>query len=373
MAPKPKLMALESLRGFAALAVVLHHFDYGSILTENSFTRHSYLMVDFFFVLSGYVIALNYANRLSSAGDVRRFQTRRFWRLYPLHLFTLLLFIGIECMKFVFEKNTSIVANTAAFSTNDGYALLANLLLLQGVTLRETTFNAPSWSISVEFWTYLLFALVVVRFGFRTVWCVAIIITAGFALIVLEKGHLETEPIVAIIRCIYAFFLGAWASNCSVRLSQSINTSITATALILIVVGVSVFGGSRVEILFPVIFAGTIVAIANLNEHERLRRSLEWKGFVWLGTISYSVYLTHAIVGWVVTQILRFGLKMPTKVHADGTITLALENGIGTSITVLAVILVLAFSALTYRFIETPFRNGWPFGRLLSSTAKNKT
>ncbi|MCL8000042.1 acyltransferase [Brucella sp. 21LCYQ03] len=372
MATKPKLLALESLRGFAALAVTLHHFHYGSILTENSFIRHSYLMVDFFFVLSGYVIALNYADRLSSASDIGRFQKRRFWRLYPLHFFTLLIFLGIECLKYIFEQRTSIVANTAAFSTNDGDALLANLFLLQGVILNKTTFNAPSWSISVEFWTYLLFALLVARFRFTATLCLLIVLTAGLTLIALAGGELETELTVAIVRCIFAFFLGALASTVSVRLPQLINTLFAAAALIIIIIAVSIFGGSRAEILFPLLFAGTIVATAHLRQQERLRRALEWKVFVWLGTVSYSVYLTHAIVGWIVTQILRFVLKIPTTIHADGTTILILENGLGTIITVFAVALVLAFSALTYRFVETPFRDGWPFGRYSSRISKYK-
>lgn len=361
MAARPKLLALESLRGFAALAVVLHHFHYGSVLTENAFVRHSYLMVDFFFVLSGYVIALNYADRLSSASDVIRFQRRRFWRLYPLHLFTLFIFLGIECLKYVFQQRTSIVANDPAFVTNDAEAFFANLFLLQGLVLHKTTFNAPSWSISVEFWTYLVFALMVVLFRFRALWCLLLVLIAGLILLAIEGGHLETDPIFAIIRCIYAFFLGALATTCRIRFPQSIVMPIAAAALILIVVAVWIFGGSRAEILFPPMFAGAIVAAADLKESDGLRRFLERPIFVWLGTVSYSVYLTHAIVGWLVTQSLRFGLNMPTKMDTDGSTMLVLDNGTGTVVTLFTVALVLAFSALTYRFIENPFRSGWDF------------
>lgn len=360
MAPTNKLLALESLRGFAALAVVLTHFRYGSFLTENAFIRHGYLMVDFFFVLSGFVISLNYANRLSSPADIVRFQRRRFWRLYPLHLFTLLVFLGIECLKYVFELKTGVVSNSPAFVVNDAGRFFANLFLLQGVLINETTFNPPSWSISVEFWTYLVFALTMGLLRLRMFWCLVLAGLAAVILLMLQGGRLETAPIFAIIRCIYAFFLGAWVATLRIEFPRNVTGPIAAAALTLVVVAIWGLGGSRLEIVLPLLFAVTVAAVVRLHEEAALRRFLEWPFFVWLGTISYSVYLTHSIIGWVVTQVLRFGLNMPTEVTQDGDTTLALSQGVGTLITVLAVVAVLVISSLTYRFIENPLRSGLP-------------
>ena len=362
MAKKPKLLALESLRGFAALAVVLHHFRYGSLLSDNAFIRHGYLMVDFFFVLSGFVIALNYANRLSSPADLASFQRRRFWRLYPLHLFTLLVFLGIECLKYVFEQKTGMVSNSPAFVVSDASAFFASVFLLQGVVLSQSAFNIPSWSISVEFWTYLVFALSMGLLRLRMWWCLVLAGLAAIILLALEGGQLQTDPIFAIIRCIYSFFLGAWAASIQVRFPRITPVPIAAGVLALAFVAVWDLGGSRAEFLLPPIFALAVVAVANLHEGTALRRFLEWPFFVWLGTISYSVYLTHSIIGWGVTQVLRFGMKLPTQVAANGDTMLALDQGLGTLVTLVAVAVVLAFSHLTFRFIENPFRSGWPFG-----------
>ena len=74
-----KNLSLESLRGLAAFGVVLYHFQTSSPLSNNLFVRNSLHMVDFFFVLSGYVIALNYQHRLSSLAEIVTFQRRRFW------------------------------------------------------------------------------------------------------------------------------------------------------------------------------------------------------------------------------------------------------------------------------------------------------
>ncbi|WP_077965655.1 acyltransferase family protein [Ensifer adhaerens] len=362
MAKKQKLLALESLRGFAALAVALHHFSYGSPLSGNAFIRHSYLMVDFFFVLSGFVIALNYAGRLSSPGDLTNFQRRRFWRLYPLHLFTLLIFLGIECLKYGFEQKTGIVSNSPAFEVSGAIAFLANLLLLQGVVMNQPTFNIPSWSISVEFWTYLIFALTLGVLRLRMRSCLLLAGVAAAGLLALEGGRLETDPIFAIVRCIYSFFLGVFAASFQLDPSAKRTGPWAACSLVLVVLAIWGLGGSRAEILLPPLFTVTVVAVASLREDASLRRFLEWPSFVWLGTISYSVYLTHSIVGWGVTQFLRFGLKFPTHTAPDGATMLTLEQGFGTLVTLVALVGVLAFSHLTYRFIENPFRSGWPLG-----------
>lgn len=363
MMKKPKLLALESLRGFAAVAVVLHHFSYGSLLSENAFIRHSYLMVDFFFVLSGFVIALNYADRLSSAADVANFQLRRFWRLYPLHVFTLMLFLGIECLKYVFEQRTGIVANSPAFTDSGADAFLANLFLLQGIVLKTLSFNIPSWSISVEFWTYLIFAALICLFRPRLRTYLVLICGTAAILFLLGGGQLETDPRFAIIRCIYSFFLGASAALLRPNFPQTAATPVAATALVVAILAIESIGGSRGEILLPLLFAVAVAAIANLRKDAVLRRALELPGFVWLGTISYSIYMTHSFIGWIVTQGLRFGFRFPTHIAPDGATMLTLGQGLGTLVTLVALAGVLAFSQVTFRFIETPFRSGWPLWR----------
>jgi peptidoglycan/LPS O-acetylase OafA/YrhL len=175
---------------------------------------------------------------------------------------------------------------------------------------------------------------------------------AAVILLGLEGGQLQTDPVFAIIRCIYSFFLGAWAASLQVRFPRNAPSPIAAGVLALVAVRRS----------FYHLFALAVVAVANLNGDTALRRFLEWPVFVWLGTISYSVYLTHSIIGWVVTQVLRFGMKLPTEVVANGDTVLALGQALGTLVTLVAVAGVLAVSHLTFRFIETPFRSGWPFG-----------
>jgi peptidoglycan/LPS O-acetylase OafA/YrhL len=357
-----KVPALEALRGFAALTVVLYHLDYGGPLSGNAFVKHGYLLVDFFFVLSGFVIALNYRHRLGSMAEIVAFQRRRFWRLYPLHLATLLVFLAIEVAKWQFERKTGVVANTPAFSASNGTVFGLHLMLLQGVVLQHPGFNVPSWSISTEFWVYLLFGLLVM--ALRR-WLVVAVLLAGLcaAVMIEARGGLLNlvEPGFALLRCIYSFFLGAIALVVVQDRAGHLPWGALAGPLVIAsILAVMMIGGSRFEIAIPLLFAVTVVAVARADSRSLTRWVLERRWFVWLGAISYSIYMTHSIVGWFVTQAMRFGLGVPTKAHATlgqvvdlaaGPATLALLTGLAG---------VIALSAFTHRFIEERFRHGWP-------------
>ena len=103
---RERLVYLESLRGFAAIAVALFHFSNSSFLTENPFIHNAETMVDFFFVLSGFVIAYNYFDRIVDLSSLVDFQVKRFWRLYPLHLVCLLGFLGLEAAQYAYELSS---------------------------------------------------------------------------------------------------------------------------------------------------------------------------------------------------------------------------------------------------------------------------
>ncbi len=92
--PAGRFEALDGWRGVCACLVVLFHFNGYSPIYTAPLVRNSYLFVDFFFVLSGFVIAWNYGTRLGSWPEVRRFLVLRLGRVYPLHLFMLFLFLA---------------------------------------------------------------------------------------------------------------------------------------------------------------------------------------------------------------------------------------------------------------------------------------
>src|SRR5690606_296841 len=102
--------ALEGGRGAAALIVALYHLGIGT--EQFGFIRNGYVFVDLFFVLSGFVIAAAYLNRLDSGIQLRSFFVRRFGRLFPLLMFSTIVFVLIE--------NGIVLAKRIA--ANNGYA-----------------------------------------------------------------------------------------------------------------------------------------------------------------------------------------------------------------------------------------------------------
>src|SRR5262245_62777512 len=91
-----RYVALDSWRGIAALLVALHHFSASGAICASGLVQGAWMCVDFFFVLSGFVIAANYRDRLARGFSAMHFMLLRWGRLYPLHVATLMAYIAIE-------------------------------------------------------------------------------------------------------------------------------------------------------------------------------------------------------------------------------------------------------------------------------------
>src|SRR6218665_3646823 len=94
--------SLDGLRGIAALAVALFHLPIAMSLYASPLIREAYVAVDFFFVLSGFVIAHAYTTRLNSADAVRDFVIRRVGRLWPLHISVIAAMVVVEVARLIF-------------------------------------------------------------------------------------------------------------------------------------------------------------------------------------------------------------------------------------------------------------------------------
>jgi peptidoglycan/LPS O-acetylase OafA/YrhL len=152
---------LTSLRFFFALMVFIHHTYLLNISADKVFFHflnrnifaEGYIGVSFFFILSGFILSFNYKNKLL----LKKITFKEFWvarisRIFPLHLFTLLLTVPLFLNDFVTQTITSVGK------------LLINMLLLQSFfPLSEiyNSFNFVSWSISDEMFFYLMFPIII--------------------------------------------------------------------------------------------------------------------------------------------------------------------------------------------------------------------
>jgi hypothetical protein len=158
---KNRVEQLDGLRGIFAVLVIAHHHNAfkDSLFYNNFFVINASLFVDFFFVLSGFVIALNYVGRIHSTGDFLTFLKKRFIRLYPLLFYTEIVFVIANLL-----GEHSPMKNVGGLGLSYYLYTSFDTLTFMG---SSTVFGAwvsnnyPSWSISAEMISYIVFGLVV--------------------------------------------------------------------------------------------------------------------------------------------------------------------------------------------------------------------
>ena len=203
-----RYLGLDAFRGAAAFGVALFHFRWTDpALQASTVVAGLVMLVDFFFVLSGFVLAHAYFGRDGSVAD---FVRRRLARLYPLHLFALLVFLGMQGIKLAVAASGGDLRHQA-FAGLNAWNFADTLLLLQstGLVWNEISWNAPSWSISTEFFANVIVFLLLVMLGRRQLNLICSVLLISIVLYFLIAGVAAHDygPL-ALLRCIAAFCLG---------------------------------------------------------------------------------------------------------------------------------------------------------------------
>jgi len=347
---KNKIYYLESLRGLAAIIVALFHFRYSSnsFLISNSFVQNGWVMVDFFFVLSGFVIAYNYSDKILTIKDLINFQIKRFLRLYPLHFFTLILMVGLEFAQLLKEILTNQIGDAAAFSYNNLTSLFHNIILTQAIFNDKLTFNNPSWSISTEFFTYFIYATIILFIkNTKYLLFISLIVIFFSSYFILKELNI-TGP-YSILRCMHSFFLGTIASYIFINTNIKISNIISYGVFLLTIISI-VFLKLLPPILFPTIFFFLILTMIK-SEENLIKKILNIKIFIFFGKISYGIYMTHYFVWVTIEQILII-----TKI-ANYDSDYILMPFSGTIILIFGLLIILFLSNFFYKNIEIPFNN----------------
>jgi peptidoglycan/LPS O-acetylase OafA/YrhL len=368
-----RFLVLDSWRGICALLVALFHFPTTSVISQSGFVGGSYLFVDFFFVLSGFVIAGSYGSRLGAQDELARFALVRFGRVYPLHVLMLAAFAAFEALRLVLPAlhGTGAAPFTGGF---DLKSLIANLLLLQGMGVEDRlSWNAPSWSISAEFFTYLLFAGVVFATGRRAwIWFVAAAVTAPLFLLAFSTRHMDVSFDFGFIRCLYGFSLGAliaWFQHDSIAEARQalgggvgrIAWTLAELAMIAAIgLFVSIAGTSDAGIAAPFVFALALYLFA--HEGGWVSALLRGRPMLLLGSLSYSIYMVHIFVqarminvGGLIERTLGHGIVGDMTLRGDAVTGFGVGSPwIGFAAIVAMLVAVVVASWLTWRFVEMP-------------------
>lgn len=310
-----------SLRGIAALLVVAFH--YRDVFDLDRYTRFfagGYVWVDFFFILSGYILCHVYQpDRLNTSEFLRA----RFARVYPLHLAALLFLVGLQIsIPVIFHR---------PFNVGHWSTLWLNVLNVHAWGfLSAYDWNFPSWSISAEFAAYLVFPLLSAALVRAPKLTTTIMVTAIIARAVAFPNHDDWERTV-LLRCLPMFFLG-------MLLYRSRDAAVNAHYLPAIqaasVIGIcTILHLGLSDSLLIVPFAALVFS----TQTDR-GNILTAKPLVYLGLWSYSIYLLHIPIKILSEQVgPKFGVGVwPTAISA------------------LTATLVLG--AVSFHYFETPAR-----------------
>ncbi|MEW5728443.1 MAG: acyltransferase [Pseudomonadota bacterium] len=356
-----RFRVLDGWRGVCALLVALHHFHADGHFFAVPFVRNSYLFVDFFFVLSGFVIAHSVGGRMTAAA-VWPFVRRRFARLWPLHVVVLGGFVVLEAMKAALMTAQGIAADNPPFSGATSLAALAsNIALVHALGLHDgATWNFPSWSISTEFYAYLAFAAVAVT---APGWLVPVAVATASALVVaaLSGEWLHTIADYGYFRCLYGFFTGVLVHRLHGALARMpAATWLEAPVLVLVWAFVSAADKGPLSMAAPLVFGVAVLVFA--FEAGPVSRLLAARPVQHLGTWSYSIYLVHTLllvmIGRAVNLAeakLGLALMVPAGWNGESFHLVALGGPWLTDLAAgLYLAAVVAVASLTWRLVEKP-------------------
>jgi len=348
-----RFLVLDSFRGLFAVFVVLYHMNIVNSITTTDFFRGSWLFVEFFFVLSGFVLTHGYINKKHNS--FKKFFLARVFRIFPLHIFILLIFLIFELIKFVAYKKGivfGVVPFTGAGAIDE---IIPNLLLIHAWTgLTEAySFNFPSWSISIEFYMYMIFFVTLLLTRYRIVaWMV---ITSVMLTLVFTETNL---PVDEVKRGMSSFFAGCLTyvvfSKLGVkRLGFYISSGLEVLALMMIIFLVSA-NGHYSQFTTVLVFCFTILLYS--FELGVLSQYFKKAPFVLLGKLSYSVYMVHAVILAAFMYVLVFIHKVTNIALApmiDGRRAMDFGHEYINNIVVLIIVLVIVLCAnFTNKYIE---------------------
>lgn len=350
-----RFVALDSLRGLVAVAIMIFHMgDFGWIAGLVPF-RSGWMLVEFFFVLSGFVIAASYGQRLAQGYPRGRFLLMRLGRLYPLHIVTVALFVALELLVFrpvLHEAHSWSVLPRAVF-------------LLDAFRTQTGDFYAPvSWAVGVELVLYVLAAGL---FG-RGRWALAIAaLLAGVSAWALYSGFNVTGFGRLLQRGLLAFPVGVACYWLHMRWRGSdpgvAALSLAEGALLVALVWVLALPGKTNAwlIVLDALFAAMVLVFA--RDRGIFSRALQWPPLVRLGQLSFALFMVHLF--FIILPNRFLPRLFAATGHADwvrpgrhifGLESVAPPDWLATLITLGLGALALGAAWLAWRFIEEPAR-----------------
>lgn len=361
--------SLEGIRGLFCLVVVLAHFEAGFHGKDFITAEILYYIVDIFFVFSGFLMSGLYWSSLRTRADFADYMIVRTARVYPLHLALLLVFVAFEGFRLLLPESW---LDTAPFSgTNDIAAIPYHLTLTQSMgLLPRNTWNFPSWSISTEFYAYIVFAALVMVFRRARVLVALGLIAAcvlGLALYS-ELGFKETYAL-GFLRCLAGFMVGVlvyrlYDGSRQLKRRVVLMTMMELLAFVLFFAFTLISASPQASLLVPLLIGFLVWALC--YDAGLVSRFLSAPLLIYLGTISYSIYLNHVFVQDRMMNLFkllemkgvgRFFMPDTEQLSKTSDVLLGLSRVQADLYAALMLIIVVLVSRYTYLWVEVPGRD----------------
>lgn len=357
-----QLNGITALRGIAAIVIVFHHFtafllpDIGHwVGAFTPFLPKGYLAVDLFFILSGFILFHVYRTSFSQQvthTTYKRYLLARLARIYPLHLFVLGLFVGLELFEWYYYSQyiagTAVEAGIKEPFTHKQtlWSLVTNIFMVQSLHA-WSYWNEPAWSISAEWIVYLFIPfLIPLAIRLAKTWVIVGTVACYSALfaLILRDGTLDFVTVKSLVRCLAEAGIGMAAYRLFI---SGVGQRYFVSSASIWVLAVAIF----MALWFPVnhivpilLFPLLILAVAWQGERSYLNGPV----LQWLGTVSYTIYITHWFIQVLLQQVsfwwhgkdLYAGFSLMQQVV----------------LLVIAIGIVLVFAQFCYRYIEQPAR-----------------
>jgi peptidoglycan/LPS O-acetylase OafA/YrhL len=351
-----RILKLDGLRGIFSLMIVFLHYPKDYIpdwFHSLFFIRESYIFVDFFFVLSGFVISYNY-NWIKTKEDIIQYLKKRFFRIYPLMFFSAVIFLAyVIFSKLVIGSIYPNLFEEINVTWDNHYRPFLDAILLTNSTPIlgiPWGINNPSWSISAEMISYLIFAIIMFFFRKKIHHYIFLMMIVFSSIFLFYNNIFFASGEFGFIRGILSFSSGFYVwrfFNKRIKVPNVLEIFLLFI-LIIILYLINYFGKFTnaghfiMSFILPVFFSLFILIYTKTN--GLISKILESSFFQFLGKISYSVYLNHAV-------ILIIVIKPAYRVF---NITPTSFNQM--MILFLVVLVTIIYSLFTYNYIEVKMK-----------------
>ena len=283
--PPARYVTLDGMRGLAAIAVALFHFDIFLM-------PHGYVAVDFFFVLSGFVLYRSYLPKVREGLGVGRFMVQRFARLYPLFLLGLMLGFAVALQQIW-------VADPQAPSPNDLMTTMVfnGLMLPSPAGLPYYPLNVPSWSLFFEIVANLALILLIFRLPRVVLAAVCVVAAIGMVPIIWDNGSgnigaLWGEHAIALMRTAFSFTLGviiAMLPEGHLRRSSWVGVLCIAAIGVLLAMPMPREWFAAYDLAIILVCSPVLVYLGSRIEPTRFAAPAA----AFIGEVSYALYAVH--------------------------------------------------------------------------------